>query len=113
MPRLLTSQALPGWRRPGSSYDASSSPSECSGSSLGISDILALPGGRSRLVDARLGEVEHGADVAAHAEPLDGSGQGIREQIGAREPYAGNPITDQDRCRRQIEPVEHSRRQEV
>ena len=34
-------------------------------------------------------------------------------EIGAREPYAGNPISNQDRRGRQVEPVEHARGQEI
>jgi hypothetical protein len=49
---------------------------------VGHLDILALPGG---WLPSR-GEVEHGADVAAEIEPAYRSGQGIREQIGARKP---------------------------
>jgi hypothetical protein len=72
-------------------------------------DILALPGGS--LASRR--EVEHGADVAAQAEPVHRTGQGIREQIGTRKPYAGNAVPNQDRSSRQIEPVEQARGQEI
>ena len=51
---------------------------------VGHRDILALPGGTSEL--ARRREVEHRAEVTTQAEPLHGSGQGIREQVGAGEP---------------------------
>jgi hypothetical protein len=81
---------------------------------VGHLDILALPGGlppAESLPSRR--EVEHGADVAAQHEPAHRSGQRIREQIGAREPYAGNAIPNQDRSSRQVEPVEQARGQEV
>jgi hypothetical protein len=67
---------------------------------VGHCDILALPGLPSRR------EVEHGALITAQAEPPYGSGKGIREQISASEPYAGNPVANQDRSRRQVEPIE-------
>jgi hypothetical protein len=67
---------------------------------VGHCDILALPGLPSRR------EVEHGALITAQAEPPYGSGEGIREQISASEPYAGNPVANQDRSRRQVEPIE-------
>ena len=51
---------------------------------IGHRDILALPGGTSGLASSR--EVEHGAEITTQAEPFDGSGQGIREQVGASEP---------------------------
>ena len=76
---------------------------------VGHLDILALPGGS---LPSRP-EVEHGADVAAQAEPAYRSGQSIREQIGAREPYAGDAVPNQDRSSRQVEPVEQARSQEV
>jgi hypothetical protein len=76
---------------------------------VGHRDVLALPG---RWFGGR-GEVEDRADVGAQAEPLYRSGNGIREQIGAREPYAGNPISNQDRGSRQVEPVEYTRGQEI
>ena len=41
------------------------------------------------------------------------AGTRIRQQIGAGESYAGNAVTYQDRSRRQIEPIEHTRCQEV
>jgi hypothetical protein len=81
---------------------------------IGHLDILALPGGSpagESLPSSR--EVEHGADVAAQAEPMYRAGQGIREQIGTRKPYAGNAIPNQDRSSRQIEPVEQARGQEI
>jgi hypothetical protein len=74
---------------------------------VGHRDILALPGGSSGL--ARRREVEHGAEITAQTEPPHGSGQGIRQQIGTGESYAGNPVTYQDRGRRQIEPIEYTR----
>jgi hypothetical protein len=74
---------------------------------VGHRDILALPGGSSGLASRR--EVEHGAEVTAQTEPPHGSGQSIRQQIGAGESYAGNPVTYQDRGRRQIEPIEYTR----
>jgi hypothetical protein len=67
---------------------------------VGHCDILALPGLPSRR------EVEHGALITAQAEPPYGSGKGIREQISASEPYAGNPVANQDRSRRQVKPIE-------
>jgi hypothetical protein len=67
---------------------------------VGHCDILALPGLPSRR------EVEHGALITAQAEPPYGSGEGIREQISASEPYAGNPVANQDRSRRQVKPIE-------
>jgi hypothetical protein len=76
---------------------------------VGHRDVLALPG---RWFASRR-EVEDRADVSAQAEPLYRSGNGIREQIGAREPYAGNPISNQDRGSRQVEPVEYARGQEI
>ena len=81
---------------------------------VGHLDILALPGG-SPLAESLPSrrEVEHGADVAAQAEPAYRSGQSIREQIGAREPYAGNAVPNQDRSSRQVELVEQARGQEV
>ncbi|MCE3274160.1 MAG: hypothetical protein K0R13_15 [Propionibacteriaceae bacterium] len=51
---------------------------------VGHRDILALPGGTSAF--AERAEVEHRADVTTQAEPLYGTGQRIREQIGAGEP---------------------------
>jgi hypothetical protein len=51
---------------------------------IGHRDLLALPGETSGLVSRR--EVEHRAEVTTQAEPLYGSGQGIREQVGAGEP---------------------------
>jgi hypothetical protein len=78
---------------------------------VGHRDILALPGGSSGLASRR--EVEHRAEITAQTEPPHGSGQGIRQQIGAGESYAGNPVTDQDRGRRQIEPIEYTRGKEV
>ena len=66
--------------------------SESSGSRLGIGDILGLPGGSSGLPSRR--EIENSAVITAQAEPPDGSGQGIRDQISAGEPYAGNPVTN-------------------
>ena len=51
---------------------------------VGHRDILALPGRTSEL--ARRREVEHRAEVTTQAEPLYGSGQGIREQVGSGEP---------------------------
>ena len=101
--------SLAAMARPGSSYDAPSSSSGSSGLRLGIA--TSWPCREDRLASRR--EVEHGADVTAQAEPPYRSGQGIREQIGAGEPYAGNPIPDQDRSRRQVEPVEYPRGQEV
>jgi len=79
------------------------------GLEVGHLDILGLPG---RSLPSRR-EVEHGADVAAQAEPVHRTGQGIGEQIGTREPYAGNAIPDQDRSGGQIEPVEQARGQEI
>jgi hypothetical protein len=76
---------------------------------VGHRDVLALPG---RWFASRR-KVEDRADVGAQAEPLYRSGNGIREQIGAREPYAGNPISNQDRGGRQVEPVEYARGQEI
>jgi hypothetical protein len=76
---------------------------------LGHRDILALPGGW--LTSRR--KVEDCADVGAEAEPPYRSGDGIREQIAAREPYAGNSVTNQDRGGRQVEPVEYVRGQEI
>ena len=55
-------------------------------------DVLALPG---RWFASRR-KVEDRADVGAQAEPPYRSGNGVREQIGAREPYAGNPISNQE-----------------
>ena len=104
MPQWHRTAAWRLWRRPGSSYDASSSGSASLKIEVGHRDILALPGGSSGLASRR--EVEHGAEVTAQTEPPHGSGQGIRQQIGAGEPYAGNPVTYQDRSRRQIEPIE-------
>ena len=75
---------------------------------VGHRDVLALPRGF-----ASRRKVEDGADVGAQAEPPYRSGNGIHEQIGAREPYAGNPISNQDRRSRQVEPVEHARGQEI
>jgi hypothetical protein len=77
---------------------------------VGHRDILALPGGSPRLPSRR--KVEHGALITAQAEPSYGSGEGIREQISASEPYAGNPVANQDRSRRQVEPIEDSGGQE-
>jgi hypothetical protein len=51
---------------------------------VGHRDILALPGGTSAF--AERAEVEHRANVTTQAEPLYGTGQRIREQIGAGEP---------------------------
>ena len=51
---------------------------------VGHRDLLALPGEASGLPSRR--EVEHRAEVTTEAEPLYGSGQGIREQVGAGEP---------------------------
>jgi hypothetical protein len=51
---------------------------------VGHRDILALPGGTSAF--AERAEVEHRADVTTQAEPLYGTGQRIREEIGASEP---------------------------
>ncbi|HET8914545.1 MAG TPA: hypothetical protein VFM91_02455 [Propionibacteriaceae bacterium] len=76
---------------------------------VGHRDVLALPGRWF----ARRRKVEDRADVSSKAEPLYRSGNGIREQIGAGEPYAGNPISNQDRGSRQVEPVEYARGQEV
>jgi hypothetical protein len=76
---------------------------------VGHRDVLALP----RRWFASRRKVEDRADVGAQAEPLYRSGNGIREQIGAREPYAGNPISNQDRGGRQVEPVEYARGQEI
>jgi hypothetical protein len=70
---------------------------------VGHRDILALPD-EPRLPSRR--EVEHGALIAAQTEPPYGSGERVREQIGASEPYAGNPVANQDRSRRQVEPIE-------
>jgi hypothetical protein len=70
---------------------------------VGHRDILALPG-EPRLPSRR--EVEHGALIAAQTEPPYGSGERVREQIGASEPYAGNPVANQDRSRRQVKPIE-------
>jgi hypothetical protein len=78
---------------------------------VGHRDILALPGGSPGLPSRC--EVEHGAVITAQAEPPYGSGEGIREQISAGEPHAGNPITNQDRSRRQVEPIEYSGGQEL
>ena len=72
-------------------------------------DVLALPG---RWFASRR-KVEDRADVGAQAEPPYRSGNGVREQIGAREPYAGNPISNQERGSRQVEPVEYTRGQEI
>jgi hypothetical protein len=58
-------------------------------------------------------EVEHCAEVTAQAESPYGSGQGIRQQIGAGESYAGNPVTYQDRSRGQVEPIEYTGGQEI
>jgi hypothetical protein len=71
-------------------------------------DVLALPG---RWFASR--KVEDRADVGTQAEPLYRSGNGIREQIGAREPYAGNSVSNQDRGSREVEPVEYARGQEI
>jgi hypothetical protein len=68
---------------------------------VGHRDILALPGGWF----ASRRKVEDRTDVDAQAEAPYRSGNGIREQIGTREPYAGNPISNQDRGRRQVQPV--------
>jgi hypothetical protein len=78
---------------------------------VGHRDILALPGGSPGLASRR--EVEHGAEVMAQAEPPYGSAHGIRQQIGAGESYAGNPVTYQDRGRSQVEPIEYASGQEV
>jgi hypothetical protein len=51
---------------------------------VGHRDLLALPGETSGLASRR--KVEHRAEVTTEAEPLYGSGQGIREQVGAGEP---------------------------
>ena len=51
---------------------------------VGHRDILALPGGTSAF--AERAEVEHRANVTTQAEPLYGTGQRIREEIGASEP---------------------------
>jgi DNA-binding Lrp family transcriptional regulator len=72
---------------------------------VGHRDILALPGGLPGLPSRR--EVEHCALITAQAEPPYGSGEGIREQISASEPYAGDPVANQDRSRRQVEPIEY------
>jgi hypothetical protein len=77
---------------------------------IGHRDILALPGGSPGLPSCR--EVEHGAVITAQAESPNGSGEGIREQISAGEPYAGNPVANQDRSRRQVEPIEYPGGQE-
>jgi hypothetical protein len=76
---------------------------------VGHRDVLALPGRWF----ARRRKVEDRADVSSKAEPLYRSGNGIREQIGSREPYAGNPISNQDRGSRQVEPVEDTCGQEI
>jgi hypothetical protein len=81
------------------------------GMEVGHRDILALPGGSPGLPSRR--EVEHSAVITAQAEPPYGSGEGIREQISANEPYAGNPVANQDRSRRQIEPIEYPGGQEA
>jgi hypothetical protein len=78
---------------------------------VGHRDILALPGGSPGLPSRR--EVEHSALITAQAEPPHGRGDGIREQISASEPYAGNPVPNQDRSRRQIEPIEGPGGQEL
>jgi len=51
---------------------------------LGHCDILALPG-RAQY-GPRGGEIKHGADVTAQAEPVYRSGQGIPDQVRARKP---------------------------
>jgi hypothetical protein len=79
------------------------------GIEVGHRDVLALPG---RWFASRR-KVEDRADVGAQAEPPYRSGDGVREQVGAREPYAGNPISNQDRGSRQVEPVEYTRGQEI
>lgn len=78
---------------------------------VGHRDILALPGGSPALPSRR--EVEHSALITAQAEPPYRRGEGIREPISAGEPYAGNPVANQDRSRRQVEPIEDPGGQEL
>jgi hypothetical protein len=78
---------------------------------VGHRDILALPGGLPGLPSRR--EIENSTVITAQAEPPYGRGEGIREQISAAEPYAGNPVANQDRSRRQIEPIEYPSGQEA
>ena len=59
---------------------------------VGHRDILALPGGWPGLPSRR--EIENSAMITAQAEPPYGSGEGIRDQISAGEPYAGDPVAN-------------------
>ena len=59
---------------------------------VGHRDILALPGGWPGLPSRR--EIENSAVITAQAEPPYGSGEGIRDQISAGEPYAGDPVAN-------------------
>ena len=58
-------------------------------------------------------KVEHSTEVAAQAEASYRRRQGIRDEVAASEPYAGDTVSDQDRCSRQVQLVEDIRREEI
>lgn len=74
--------------------------------------VSVLPGALVMLVRSRR-QIELDADVLPEVEPSHGSAQRVAQPVGSRKPQAGDPVTDQEGCGGDVQPIKDARAEEA